>query len=400
MNQAIGSLRPYPFERLNKIKQCVTGRNDLKAIDLSVGEPKHTVPEFILECLKKECDGVARYPTTRGTPELRAAIRDWLIRRFLLPPDIICAERHILPVNGTREALFAIAQCLVAHEKPDPLVVIPNPFYPIYEGAALLAGALPWYLHCPKERGFVPDFSAVSPEIWERCQLLYVCSPNNPTGTVLSEEQFAIPIQLADRYNFVIASDECYSEIYPDEGNPPVGLLQAASRNGRIDFRRCLVFNSLSKRSSVPGLRSGFVAGDAELIEAFYRYRTYHGCAMPPPIQAASAKAWTKEEHVLASRVLYREKFDAVLEILAPILPIVRAQGGFFLWPQLPVDDVRFTCDLYAEQNVTVLPGSFLARESLGSDPGRGFVRIALVPSVADCVEAARRMRRHVETFY
>jgi len=400
MNQAIGCLPPYPFERLNKIKQCVTGRNDLKAIDLSVGEPKNTVPEFILECLKKECDGVARYPTTRGTPELRMAIRDWLIRRFSLPPGIICAERHILPVNGTREALFAIAQCLVSHQRPDPLVVTPNPFYPIYEGAALLAGALPWYLNCSKERGFVPDFLAVSPEIWERCQLLYVCSPNNPTGTVLSEEQFAILIQLADRYDFVIASDECYSEIYPDEGNPPVGLLQAASRNGRADFRRCLVFNSLSKRSGVPGLRSGFVAGDAELIEAFYRYRTYHGCAMPPPIQAASAQAWTKEEHVLASRALYREKFDAVLEILAPILPIVRAQGGFFLWPQLPVDDVRFTCDLYAEQNVTVLPGSFLTRESLGSDPGRGFVRIALVQSVVDCVDAARRMRRHVETFY
>ncbi|MGH8657371.1 MAG: succinyldiaminopimelate transaminase [Gammaproteobacteria bacterium] len=400
MNQVIGHLPLYPFERLNKIKECVTERDDLRAIDLSIGEPRNTVPEFILECLQKQCGGVARYPTTRGTPELRAAIREWLIRRFSLPPDIICPERHILPVNGTREALFAIAQCLVSHQKPDPLVVIPNPFYPIYEGAALLAGARPWYLNCSKERGFVPDFAAVLPEIWERCQLLYVCSPNNPTGTVLSEEQFVSLIQLADRHDFVIASDECYSEIYPDERNPPVGLLQASSRNGRTDFRRCLVFNSLSKRSSVPGLRSGFVAGDADLIEAFYRYRTYHGCAMPPPIQAASAKAWTREEHVLAGRALYREKFDAVLEILAPILPVARAQGGFFLWPQLPVDDVRFTRDLYAEQNVTVLPGSFLARESLGSDPGRGFVRIALVPSVADCVEAARRIRRHLETFY
>ncbi|MGH8651025.1 MAG: succinyldiaminopimelate transaminase [Gammaproteobacteria bacterium] len=400
MNKALGYLQPYAFERLNQIRQSITPRDELKPIDLSIGEPKHTVPEFILECLKKESDGVARYPVTRGTPELRAAIRDWLIRRFSLPSDIICAERHILPVNGTREALFAIAQCLVAHEKPNPMVVIPNPFYPIYEGAALLAGAQPWYLNCPKERGFVPDFAAVSPEIWGRCQLLYVCSPNNPTGTVLSEEQLVSLMQYADRHDFVIASDECYSEIYPDEENPPIGLLQAASRNGRTDFRRCLVFNSLSKRSSVPGLRSGFVAGDAELIEAFHRYRTYHGCAMPPPIQSASAQAWKEEQHVLANRALYREKFDAVLEILAPVLPARRAQGGFFLWPELPVDDVRFTRDVYAEQNVTVLPGSFLARESLGSDPGRGFVRIALVPSVADCVEAARRIRTHVEVFY
>jgi len=303
----------------------------------------------------------------------------------------------VLPVNGTREALFAFAQAVVDRTSR-PVVMMPNPFYQIYEGAALLSGAEPWYLNCSAGRGFLPDFKQVPAEIWQRCQLLYLCSPGNPTGAVADLETLQRLIHLADRHDFIIASDECYSEIYLDDREPPPGLLQAATALGREDFSRCVVFHSLSKRSNVPGLRSGFVAGDAGILERFFLYRTYHGCAMSPPVQAASIKAWGDEEHVKENRRLYREKFAAVLEILDPVMEIPRPRAGFYLWAETPVEDTRFARDLFAQQNVTVLPGSYLSREFQGTDPGRNRVRLALVATPGECIEAAGRIREFIET--
>ena len=302
-------------------------------------------------------------------------------------------ERHILPVNGTREALFSFAQTLVDRRR-DPLVLMPNPFYQIYEGAALLAGAEPGYLACDAASGFVPDFDAVDARTWKRCQLLYLCSPGNPTGAVLDQATYARLIELAHRYAFVIASDECYSEIYRNESAPPPGLLQAAAAIGNHDFSRCVVFHSLSKRSNAPGLRSGFVAGDAELIEPFFRYRTYHGCAMSLPVQAASIAAWNDEAHVRENRQLYNAKHRAVSEILGEALDLGPSEAGFYLWPRTPIPDTDFARRLFAEEHVTVLPGRFLSREVEGQDPGAQRVRIALVPPLETCVEAAERIRR------
>jgi N-succinyldiaminopimelate aminotransferase len=314
-----------------------------------------------------------------------------------LPAGSIDPERQVLPVHGTREALFAIAQAVVDASRA-PLVLLPNPFYQIYEGAALLAGAECVYLPTTEASGYQPDYAAVAPSTWERCQLLYVCSPGNPTGAILEEKTLTELIERAERYDFVIAADECYSEIYRDEQNPPAGLLQAALRSGRSDFRRCLVFNSLSKRSNLPGLRSGFVAGDAALIERFLLYRTYHGCAMPLPVQAVSTRAWQDEAHVQTNRTVYREKFDTVSAVLGGVLELGHPPGGFFLWPRTPYDELRFTRELYARYNVTVLPGRFLSRLSAGLDPGVQRVRIALVAPLAECVEAAQRIREFVES--
>ena len=397
MNPFLSRLHPYPFERLAEIKQASKSVSDKPLIDLSIGEPKHPTPQFIKDELVNKLDSISSYPTTRGSDLLRSAISDWLINRFGLPAGSL-GNDHVLPVNGTREALFAIAQCMIDNTKPEPLVLSPNPFYQIYEGAALLAGADPYYLNCTKESNYLPDFDSVSAETWERCQLIYLCSPANPTGAVLSENDLIKLMDLSDQYNFVIASDECYSEIYFDEAHPPTGLLESAARSGRTDFHNCLVFHSLSKRSNVPGLRSGFVAGDKNLIKQFLLYRTYHGCAMPLPTQYASIVAWQDEDHVKENRQQYREKFDAVIEILSPVLNVEKPEASFYLWPEVPMDDVAFASGLMKTQNVTVLPGSFLARPSNGTNPGENRVRIALVASLEETIEAANRIKEFIKS--
>jgi N-succinyldiaminopimelate aminotransferase len=396
MHEALSRLHPYPFERLARVKSAVRTPAGT-ALDLSIGEPRHPTPAFVTETLAQHLPEVARYPTTRGTEDLRGAIASWLLRRFNLPAGSINPDLHVLPVNGTREALFAVAQCVVDRRCADALVMMPNPFYQIYEGAALLAGATPYYLNCDAAGDYLPDFEQVPAEAWDRCQLLYLCSPGNPTGSVLDIEHYRRVLDLADRHDFVVAADECYSEIYLDEARPPLGLLEAAARLGRKDFSRCLVFHSLSKRSSTPGMRSGFVAGDANILKNFLLYRTYHGCAMPLYTQAASAAAWRDEAHVRDNRQAYRQKFDAVLPILKPVLDVERPPAGFYLWPKVPTDDVEFTRGLYQHENVLVLPGSFLAREAQGHNPGAGRIRVALVPPLAQCMEAAQRLRSYVK---
>lgn len=397
MNAELQRLQPYPFEKLASLKRGVTPPADRAHISMSIGEPQHPALGFVADAIITHLHGLSNYPTTRGTPELRSAIGDWLTQRFQLPGGSIDPDRHVLPVNGTREALFAFAQCVIDRSSR-PLVLMPNPFYQIYEGAALLAGAEPWFLNTTADTGYVPDFDAVPAAVWQRCQLLYLCSPGNPTGAVMDVATLQRVIELADRYDFVIAADECYSEIYPDEDAPPAGLLAAAARMGRTDYRRCIVFHSLSKRSNVPGMRSGFVAGDAAIIEKFLLYRTYHGCAMAPYVQAASIQAWRDEHHVRENRALYRRKFEAVLEILQPVLNVRQPDAGFYLWPETPISDTEFARVLFERQNITVLPGSFLSRAAHGSNPGRRRMRLALVAPLNECVEAAERIREFITT--
>ena len=397
MNPRLQALQPYPFEKLRALLAGVAPPRELAPIDLSVGEPKHPAPAFVRQVLADHLEQLSAYPATKGCAELRAGLSAWLLRRFALnaAPD---PEREVLPVNGTREALFAFAQCVI-DPTAEALVVMPNPFYQIYEGAALLAGAATHLLPCTAATGFAPDYDAVPAAVWQRCQLLYICSPGNPTGAVTPIATLKKLIALADEHDFIIASDECYSEIYGNEDQPPPGLLQACAELGRDDFRRCLVFHSLSKRSNLPGLRSGFVAGDAEILEQFLRYRTYHGCAMSLPSQLASVAAWADETHVRENRRLYREKFDAVLEILAGHLDVARPDAGFYLWPRTPCDDETFARRLLAEQQVTVVPGRYLARTGAdGVNPGEHRVRIALVAPLAQCREAAIRIRRLLES--
>jgi N-succinyldiaminopimelate aminotransferase len=398
MNPDLDKLHPYPFEKLAQLNAGVEPPASLPPIALSVGEPKHITPEPLAAGVRDRIEQLAVYPTTRGTVELRHAIADWLTARFKLPAESIDAETQILPINGTREALFAIAQAVVDRNGEKPLVLMPNPFYQIYEGAAFLAGAEPRYLDCRSKNGFIPVFDKIDDETWERCQLLYLCSPANPTGAVIDEQTLRKLIGLAHKHNFVIASDECYSEIYGDEENPPVGLLQAAAAMGNLDYRNCVVFHSLSKRSNAPGLRSGFVAGDADIIEPFLLYRTYHGCSMPLHNQAASVWAWGDEAHVRENRRLYRAKFDAMLEILDGVLDVERPQAGFYLWPKTPVSDTGFTRGLLQQQNVAVLPGSYLSREVDGVNPGKNRIRMALVAPLDQCIEAARRIKTHTES--
>lgn len=395
MNNALQQLQPYPFEKLRALLGAVTPNPDKRPIALSIGEPKHKSPEFVAKALADNLDQMAVYPTTAGIPALREAIANWCERRFSVPAGWLDATKHVLPVNGTREALFAFTQTVV-NRSDDGLVVSPNPFYQIYEGAAFLAGATPHYLPCLAEHGFNPDFDAVSADVWDRCQILFLCSPGNPTGALIPLETLKKLIVLADKHDFVIAADECYSELYFDEATPPAGLLSACAELGRQDFKRCVVFHSLSKRSNLPGLRSGFVAGDAEILKAFLLYRTYHGCAMPVQTQLASIAAWSDEEHVRANRTLYREKFDAVLEILGPVMDVQRPDGGFYLWPSVGTDDANFCRDLFVTEHVTVVPGSYLSRNVDGFNPGAGRVRMALVAPLAECVEAAQRIRDFV----
>lgn len=396
MNPALGRLQPYPFEKLSALLRDVEPPRHLDPIALSIGEPRHPTPALISDALIAHLHALSVYPSTRGLPALRETIALWLGTRFGLGRAGVDPEREILPVNGTREALFAFAQAVVDPSR-DPLVLMPNPFYQIYEGAALLAGAESGFLPCLPETGYAPDFGAVDAATWRRCQLLYICSPGNPTGAVLDLGTLKGLIELAHRHDFVIAADECYSELYLDESAPPPGLLRAAAALGGDRFERCLVFHSLSKRSNAPGLRSGFVAGDAALIAPFFAYRTYHGCAMPPPTQHASIAAWGDEAHVRANRALYREKFAAVLEILGDRLPAPKPAGAFYLWPETPIPDTEFARRLFAEEHVTVLPGSFLSRPRGAEDPGADRVRLALVPPLDECVDAARRIRRFVE---
>ncbi|MNZ56810.1 LL-diaminopimelate aminotransferase [compost metagenome] len=397
MNHALDLLQPYPFEKLRALLAGAQPPEELKPIALSIGEPKHRSPTFVAEALTANLDQLAVYPSTLGTPALREAIASWCENRFKVPTGWLDAARHVLPVNGTREALFSFTQAVVNRDA-DGLVVSPNPFYQIYEGAALLAGAQPHYLPCREENGFNPDFDAVPADVWERCQILFLCSPGNPTGALVPLETLKKLIALADQHDFVIAADECYSELYFDEQNPPAGLLTACAELGRSDFKRCVVFHSLSKRSNLPGLRSGFVAGDADVLKKFLLYRTYHGCAMPVQTQLASVAAWNDEIHVRANRALYREKFDAVLEILGGVLDVQRPDGSFYLWPKTPISDTEFTRELFARQHVTVVPGSYLSREVNGENPGANRVRMALVAPLAECVEAAERIRRFVQT--
>jgi len=395
MNNALQQLQPYPFEKLRALLGAVTPNPDKRPIALSIGEPKHKSPAFVAKALADNLDQMAVYPTTAGIPALREAIANWCERRFSVPAGWLDAAKHVLPVNGTREALFAFTQTVV-NRADNGLVVSPNPFYQIYEGAAFLAGATPHYLPCLAEHGFNPDFDAVSADIWDRCQILFLCSPGNPTGALIPLDTLKKLIALADKHDFVIAADECYSELYFDEATPPAGLLSACAELGRQDFKRCVVFHSLSKRSNLPGLRSGFVAGDADILKAFLLYRTYHGCAMPVQTQLASIAAWGDEEHVRANRTLYREKFDAVLEILSPVMDVQRPDGGFYLWPNVGTDDAKFCRDLFVTEHVTVVPGSYLSRDVDGFNPGAGRVRMALVAPLAECIEAAQRIRDFV----
>ena len=398
MNPDLQQLHPYPFEKLAALKAAVSAPEQLKDIFLSIGEPKHEPPQFVLDTLVSNLSKLSNYPTTKGLPELRQAIADWASKRFKLNAGSFTADKHVLPVNGTREALFAFAQAIVDRSQPNPLVVSPNPFYQIYEGAAILAGAEPHFLNCTPDNNFIPNFAAVPAEVWQRCQLLFICSPGNPTGAVMSSEQLKQLIALADKYDFVIASDECYSELYFDEANPPAGLLQACAELGRDDFARCVVFHSLSKRSNLPGLRSGFVGGDAKILDKFLLYRTYHGCAMPVPTQLASIAAWRDEQHVIDNREAYRHKFDAVLNILDGVLPLAKPDASFYLWPKTPIKGELFAQQLFARQKVTVLPGSFLAREANGLNPGEDYVRMALVAPLAECIEAAERIKAFVQS--
>lgn len=396
MNPDLEKLLPYPFERLARLKQGVTPPAGLAHIPLSIGEPKHAPPQLVIDALRGDLSGLGAYPVAKGLPELRQAVARWLTRRFALGAGRIDPEQHVIPVNGTREGLFAFVQTVI-DRSTQPLVLMPNPFYQIYEGGAFLAGAEPWFMDTNEENAFLPDLDAVPEAVWRRCQLLFICTPGNPTGAVMDMAYLQRVISLADRYDFIVASDECYSEIYLDEARPPPGLLQACEAMGRYDFRRCVAFHSLSKRSSVPGLRSGFVAGDAAILAKFLLYRTYHGCAVPNHVQRASVFAWDDEQHVINNRALYREKFSAAMKILAPVMDVICPPAAFYLWPRTTLDDEAFTRDLYAKQNVTVVPGSYLSRNSTQGNPGRHRIRISLVAPVAECSEAITRLRSFVE---
>ena len=398
MNSDLQRLQPYPFEKLNKLKAGITPPKELTPILLSIGEPKHPAPAHVLHALEKALPKVANYPATKGIPELRQAISNWLVQRFDLTPNSIDPDQHVLPVSGTREALFAFTQVVINRDKvtsgEKPYVMMPNPFYQIYEGACFLSGATPYYL---PNKGLQPDFDSVDESEWSKCQLLFICSPYNPTGSVIQLETLKRLIALADKHDFIIASDECYSEVYLDESDAPVGLLEACAKLGRLHYKRCVVFHSLSKRSNLPGLRSGFVAGDADILKDFLLYRTYQGCAMPLHHQIASIHAWEDEKHVRENRARYKEKFTAFHAIAGESLTLTLPEGGFYFWAVTPIDDIDFAQQLYAQENITVLPGQYLSREVKGQNPGKNRIRMALVASKEDCAEAARRIQRFIK---
>ena len=389
MNPDLQLLQPYPFQKLAKLFGEVSPNATLKPISLHIGEPKHDTPQFIKDALVSGLGGLANYPTTIGSDALRTSVANWLARRYGIPtPD---AKTQVLPVNGSREALFAFAQAVIDRSRNDPAVVCPNPFYQIYEGAAILAGATPYFLNTLPADNFALNFAQLPEVVWQRTQLIYVCSPGNPNGRVMPPEEWKTLFEMSDRHGFVIASDECYSEIYFGE-DKPLGALQAAQHLGRGDYKNLVVFSSLSKRSNVPGMRSGFVAGDAKILEKFALYRTYHGCAMNPAIQTATIAAWNDEAHVAENRRLYAEKFAKVIAILSSALPVSKPDAGFYLWVRTPIADTVFAQQLYRDYNVSVLPGSFLAREARGINPGANFIRLALVANLDETLEAARRI--------
>ena len=390
MNPLLSTLHPYPFEKLRQLlAQAETPPENLAPISLSIGEPKHPTPALITQAMQNAMEGLSVYPPTKGDTLLRTTISQWIAKRYnISAPD---PDTQVLPATGSREALFSFAQAVI-DPSADAITVCPNPFYQIYEGASLLAGAQPYYINSQAERNFGYDWASVPQDVWHKTQLLFVCSPGNPAGNVMSLSEWETLFALSDEHDFVIASDECYSEIYFDEANKPLGGLQAASLLGRHHYRNLVCFSSLSKRSNVPGLRSGFVAGDANLIGQFLLYRTYHGCAMSQVVSQASIAAWNDETHVTENRELYRQKFDAVLPILEPVLGVSKPDASFYLWAQTPCPDTDFVRELYGATGVTALPGSFLAREAHGINPGANRIRLALVAPKQQCVEAAQRI--------
>ena len=397
MNSNLRQLQPYPFQKLRKLFEGVTCNPAHDPINLHIGEPKHATPDFIRQTMIDNLDGLSNYPTTAGTLTLRSSIAAWIARRFQLPS--INPETEVIPINGSREGLFSFAQMIIDSKSQGSVVVCPNPFYQIYEGAALLAGATPQFINTLPENRFRMDFAQLSDDIWSRTQLVYVCSPSNPTGGVMALSEWQELFELSDRYGFVIAADECYSEIYFTEGRPPLGALGAAHQLGRSGFPRLVVFNSLSKRSNVPGLRSGFVAGDAQLLNAYLHYRTYHGCAMNPVAQITSTAAWNDETHVVENRRLYLQKFNTVIDMLSDSMPVQMPDASFYLWVKTPISDTEFTKQLHRDYNVTVLPGSYLARDVRGVNPGENYVRIALVAPLQECIEAVDRMKSLLANF-
>jgi N-succinyldiaminopimelate aminotransferase len=392
LNPQLARLQPYPFERLRALFAGVAPNAARRPINLSLGEPKHPTPPLILEALAAGARGLANYPTTAGPPALREAIAAWLSRRHAL--GTLDPATQVLPVLGSREALFAFGQTVIDASRVGATVVVPNPFYQIYEGAALLAGATPHCVNSLAENGYAPRWDEVPVSVWARTQLLYVCSPDNPTGRVMSMRDWQALFELSDRHDFIIAADECYSEVYFDEANPPLGSLAAAHALGRDGYPRLLSFGSLSKRSNAPGMRSGYVAGDAALIKGFLLYRTYHGSAMSPAVAAASIAAWNDEMHVRANRAKYAEKFARLAPRVAAVYPAAQPDAAFYLWARVADNDAEFARRLYAEEALTVLPGSYLAREADGVNPGRGYVRIALVAELDECAEAVDRLVR------
>ncbi len=397
MDPQLDKLQSYPFEKLRTLFSNANANQQFAHINLSIGEPKHPTPAFIKQALIENVDYLANYPKTKGELVLRESISSWLINRFSLPSQSIHPDRHILPVNGTREALFAIAQTII-NSAENGKVLLPNPFYQIYEGAAILAGAQPTYIDFSVVNNQVPAIDAISDETWKHVQLVYICTPSNPTGEVIPSATLQKLLTLAHKFDFVIASDECYSEIYHDESHPPQGLLQACIANGDESFQRCLAFYSLSKRSNSPGLRSGFVAGDETLISLFLKYRTYHGCAMPISTQIASAAAWSDETHVLENRNRYRDSFSRTINEISKLIPIEQPEAGFYLWLPTPIDDEEFALGLYSQQNVTVLPGKYLARSVNNQNPGANRVRIALVATPEECEAAAQRITLYLKS--
>jgi N-succinyldiaminopimelate aminotransferase len=392
MNPRLGLLQPYPFERLRALLGATKPPASLRPISLGLGEPQHPTPALVKEALAANLGALAKYPVTQGLPELRTAISEWLARRHGIPaPDV---AKQVIPVNGSREALFSIAQAALDPDERDALVVLPNPFYQIYEGSTLLAGARPYFVNAIAANGLRPDFDVLTDAVLKRVRLMYVCSPSNPHGRVMTLDDWKKVFELSDRHGFVVVSDECYSEIYFDEARPPLGALAAARKLGRDTYPRLVVLGSLSKRSSAPGLRSGYAAGDAEVIAKYLQYRTYFGSTMSNATQMASIAAWKDEAHVIESRRLYREKFAAFYERVNPVLPLAMPDAGFYFWANVGGDDAAFARELFAETHITVLPGSYIAREAHGANPGRGFVRMALVSTVEDAIEAADRMHR------
>lgn len=396
MNPRLGLLQPYPFERLRGLLAGATPPSGMAPISLGLGEPQHPTPALIKHAVTANLAGLSRYPATAGQPELRETIAAWITRRFGL--KALDPATEVLPVNGSKEALFSLVQAALDPEERDALVICPNPFYQIYEGATLLAGARPWFVNSLASNGLRPDWDSIPDSVWAKARLVIACSPSNPHGRVMTMDEWKRLFDLSDKHGFLIVADECYSEIYFDEAKPPLGALAAAHSLGRDGFPRLVSLSSLSKRSSAPGLRSGFVAGDRKVLEAFLLYRTYHGSAMSNTVQMASIAAWKDETHVIENRRLYREKFAAFYERVNPVLPLTMPQAAFYFWANVGGDDTAFARELFASTGITVLPGSYIGRDAHGVNPGRGFVRMALVSTVEESIEAARRMQGHLES--